>query len=729
MNIQMKTLIEKTKKLKILYVEDNEETRQQALKIFTNFFDHIDVAIDGVSALEKFKENVTGYDIVISDIIMPRMNGFEMSQAILELKHNQNILILSAYNDSEQLQRLMDIGLHNYIHKPVNLQVLITELQKIILIIEREAKQEEELIKIKNLNHELDALIKSFNTYVIASRTDLKGVITYVSKAYEIISGYKDTQLLGKPHNIVRHPDMPASAFKDMWETIKSGKLWVGEVKNLRSDGSYYWVTANVAPYYDKNEVHIGYSSIRIDITAQKEVERLHNDVNNLLNNAGQGFLSFNENMKINSSFSKECLNIFECTEIVNENIADMLFSNDTTKRELFIEGVQRALQTDEDMIKDMFLSLLPKEHTLKNKNINIEYKLLNNNHFMLIITDVTTTKLLEQKLQEQNQIQKMIVAVASDQNDFIELKFDFENFIKNPSSDLRVLLRELHTFKGIFAQKEMLNIANGIHELESIINSNLAQKNIVGLVHKHDLQNIFNKDLEIIASTLGEDFLSATSKISIDTQTLDTLESKIKALKSNDSQERLSDILHDFEVIKYESVYEMLHMYQTAVKQMAQKLEKEIYPLEIIGDKNLVVSSKIKPFIKSLIHLFNNCVDHGIEDMETRIENEKDEMGKITCQFFKNEDGLQIRISDDGGGINIEKLRASAKNKGITVNGDQSMLVFADNLSTKEQLSSTSGRGVGMSAIKSEVTKLGGNIEINNNIGVGVEFIFTLPL
>ncbi|MBP6497260.1 MAG: response regulator [Campylobacteraceae bacterium] len=721
-------LIENTKKFKVLYVEDNEETRGQALKVFDNFFTDIDVSFDGADGLEKYKNN--SYDLVISDISMPKMNGVEMSKAIFKIDKKQNILIVTAFNDSEQLQELIEIGITHYIHKPINIHSLISELQKITERISIRDKEKNELTEIQKLNHELDALVDSFDTYVIASRTDLGGVITYASKAYQTISGYMESELIGKPHNIVRHPDMPSSAFKDMWKTIQNERLWVGEVKNRKKDGSHYWVKANIAPYYDANQNHIGYSAIRIDITDQKEVQTLNEEVNNLLNNAGQGFLTFDENLKIGKSFSAECLNIFHTSDIYNQDISELLFSNDTVKKELFVGGIQRALGSEEEMIKDMFLSLLPKEHHLGGIDISIEYKGLQNNTFMLILTDITKTKLLESKIKQNNQTQKMIVAIAANQNDFIELKFDFENFIANPSSDLVVLRRELHTFKGIFAQKEMVHIAYGIHQLESEINSN-KDADAIEIFNNFNLTAIFNKDLEIVAAALGDEFLNARCKLHVDSNALDALEAKTKLLESEETHERLLGILDDFEKMKYKSIYGMLNSYPTAVKQISQKLQKEIYPLEIVGDKDLVVSPKFKPFIKSLIHLFNNCAEHGIEDMETRVENEKDETGTISCAFSIHDNNLEFKISDDGAGINIEKLTRNAIKKGINIDAydDKLMLVFADSLSTKDELSTTSGRGVGMSAIKSEADKLGGNIKIKNNIGSGVEFTFTFHL
>lgn len=122
----------------------------------------------------------------------------------------------------------------------------------------------------------IDTLLESYDKYVIASRTDLKGKITYASKAYQKISGYSLKELLGKPHSIARHKDMPKSAYKDMWDTIQKEQVWQGEVKNITKDGKAYWVKATIEPYYEDGK-HIGYSAIREDITAKKELEELNN--------------------------------------------------------------------------------------------------------------------------------------------------------------------------------------------------------------------------------------------------------------------------------------------------------------------------------------------------------------------------------------------------------------------------------------------------------------------
>jgi aerotaxis receptor len=96
----------------------------------------------------------------------------------------------------------------------------------------------------------------------IYSRTDTKGVIVEVNEAFAHISAFTREEMVGQPHNIVRHPDMPKEAFEDMWRDLKAGLPWRGLVKNRRKDGGFYWVTANVAPVREGNMI-VGYQSVR----------------------------------------------------------------------------------------------------------------------------------------------------------------------------------------------------------------------------------------------------------------------------------------------------------------------------------------------------------------------------------------------------------------------------------------------------------------------------------
>ena len=281
--IDFKSLHLYTKNLKVLYVEDDEFLQQNVLSMLKKLFFRVDIAANGKEGLEKYNQFLSDsgsyYDLVISDINMPYLNGIDMSRSILDINAEQYILIISAYNDTTNLQKLINIGINYFMPKPFDFQSLFIILEKISKAIIHKYEFDDNIKKLEVLNIELDSLVNGFDRYVIASRTDTRGIITYATTAYEHISGYTKEELIGSPHNIVRHPDMPKEIFADMWSTIKSGKIWVGEIKNLKKDGNFYWVKAKVEPYYDKNGVLLGYSAIREDITAKKEIEELNKNL------------------------------------------------------------------------------------------------------------------------------------------------------------------------------------------------------------------------------------------------------------------------------------------------------------------------------------------------------------------------------------------------------------------------------------------------------------------
>lgn len=111
-----------------------------------------------------------------------------------------------------------------------------------------------------------------FDADVIISQTDLNGVILYANNAFCNVSGYSVDELVGQPHSIIRHPDMPRAVFAKMWETIKSGQVWNGLVKNLRKDGHYYWVETEILPIKDNDEKVTGFMAAR-KVASRKDID------------------------------------------------------------------------------------------------------------------------------------------------------------------------------------------------------------------------------------------------------------------------------------------------------------------------------------------------------------------------------------------------------------------------------------------------------------------------
>ncbi|AVO48206.1 chemotaxis protein [Melaminivora suipulveris] len=105
--------------------------------------------------------------------------------------------------------------------------------------------------------------------HTLVSTTDLKGRILYCNPMFIEVSGYPREELLGQPHNMIRHPDMPEQAYADMWQSIQGGRPWSAPIKNRRKDGSYYWVMANVTPLMEGGQP-LGYMSVRTEASAEQ---------------------------------------------------------------------------------------------------------------------------------------------------------------------------------------------------------------------------------------------------------------------------------------------------------------------------------------------------------------------------------------------------------------------------------------------------------------------------
>ncbi len=152
---------------------------------------------------------------------------------------------------------------------------LLTEFIFLQLTKKRLAEEKNLLLEDK-LAYQNEALQKSLNIisqHIMLSKTDKKGVITDVSNALCHISGYTKEELIGNPHNIVRHPDTESALFEEMWNKIKKGETWQGEIKNRHKDGKYFWVDIIVTPDFNENNEIVGYSSFWHDASHKKRME------------------------------------------------------------------------------------------------------------------------------------------------------------------------------------------------------------------------------------------------------------------------------------------------------------------------------------------------------------------------------------------------------------------------------------------------------------------------
>lgn len=245
----------------ILIVDDIPEN----LKFLSDLLSAEDYKVRSVNSGKLALSSVAAKmpDLILLDIKMPEMDGFEVCRA---LKSNNEtlsipIIFLSAMDDIETKVEAFSIGAVDYVTKPFSDKEVLARVST--------------HLELENSRKKMKDYIDLIDKNILTSTSDLKGNITYVSEAFCKVSGYTKEELMGKKHNLVKHPEMSQDIYKQMWEDISNGKVWRGEIKNRKKDGSVYWVDATISPVFDSDGNLIEYTSIRHDITDKKIIEEL----------------------------------------------------------------------------------------------------------------------------------------------------------------------------------------------------------------------------------------------------------------------------------------------------------------------------------------------------------------------------------------------------------------------------------------------------------------------
>lgn len=301
-NIDIERLAQYTKDISVLYVEDNEQSRENTLDLLNDFFAQVHVATNGKEGLDLFSQH--NIDVVITDLNMPVMNGLEMIENIRKVDDEVQIVIISAHNELNYIFKAILIGLDSFILKPIEMHQFLQSINKAVekIILKRE--------NTKNL-----LLLQQYqditNKSSIISKTDQNGVITFVNDNFCKISGYKKEELIGQPHNIVRHPDNPKELFQALWHRIKVDKLsWQGVIKNLSKNGKSYYVKSTIKPLLD-NEGNI------------LEFIALRNDISEIMS----------EKKQLLASLETQTPMLLVLIEIENFDILDRFYDNTTVER------------------------------------------------------------------------------------------------------------------------------------------------------------------------------------------------------------------------------------------------------------------------------------------------------------------------------------------------------------------------------------------------------------
>lgn len=590
--------------------------------------------------------------------------------------------------------------------------------------------------------------------------------------------GYKDEELVGQPSRMLYPSDEVYQLVGRGYSALDKGEVFRVEVPLLRADGSEFrgeLVGCRVDPQHpgkgdlwtfqdvtELRQAQVDIQFARDDALAKSvliaqqhgTVVRTLNQITTLLDNSGQGFLTVGKDMQVGEGFSLECRRIFGRKQL-DLPLPELLCPADVRQQQFLQKTLVLVLQSGQDELRRAAcIDLLPAEYQLGDHYYQAEYKLLDGERMMLILTDVTDQKQLRERLDLERRCLEFVVNALANHDDLLEVLRDFDTFRSSTLPDLlsfehqpRVLLaeifRQLHTFKSLFAQACLPTIPAVLHALESRLGhlQDLADKVDTNAI-KHelgtcDLGDALEKDLAILREKLGESYFGSELKIRIAATQLAALEEHTSTLYGADSP--LLEMIHRLRFVPLES---LIAPHFRAAEQLAERQEKLLAPVRYQGDKALVDPDTFGPFCKTLLHLFRNAVDHGIEDADTRLLADKPEMATIRCEVRTGDNQLHLSIADDGCGIDVARVRSKAMEAVvrqkmpdldpafIAAMGQQAVLqlIFADGLSTRDEVSAISGRGMGLSAVREELLRIGGSVQVRTAAGKGTQFEFALP-
>jgi len=266
--IEMINKIEQNKNETILVVDDSFVIRQQLKDLLENRNYNVILASNEKDALKIIQKEQP--DLMILDVELKKSNGIDFLQKNNELIISElkiPVIIISGTINITITRDSYKSGAVDVIKKPF----VIEEMNlKIDLWIDYKRKQ-------KELNRS-SQLLKQYKDAVdersIVSKTNEKGIITYVNEQFCLLSGYSKEELIGKSHNIISHSDNEKELFLEIWDTIKNKKKnWTGKIKNKKKNGSYYWVDALIKPILDKNGDIEEFIALKNDITEQEDVK------------------------------------------------------------------------------------------------------------------------------------------------------------------------------------------------------------------------------------------------------------------------------------------------------------------------------------------------------------------------------------------------------------------------------------------------------------------------
>jgi two-component system chemotaxis sensor kinase CheA len=493
-------------------------------------------------------------------------------------------------------------------------------------------------------------------------------------------------------------------------------------------------------------------------LKTQRRLKERTQAYQNLLDNAGQGFFTFDRQLIVQEEHSIECRRLFG-KDISGAKFTSLLNPHDEVERQLQEDILNTVFQEDQ-LEREVCLTLLPNEVDLQGRRVALEYQWIvdvvsTSPRMMVVMTDVSEKRELEQRMAEERQVMRMVIWVVKHNREFREIVNEYRAFaqegkfalLRNRASNAAEKWAELylivHTLKGNFAQIDFVHLTRRLHELESALSEwkvrnmdRLPDDQATAALAKwfgtNDMVAWLEEDLSVLREVLGDtyDFEHMNN-----TSYMERIPSLVQKIRQWLPEREANELIDELNTLKHRPFKDMLALYPNYIAKLAERTGKSIHPIELTGDDLLVDPDRYADFVRSLIHVCRNMVDHGIEPPEERLMAGKDAFGCIRIECASNGESIRLSLFNDGAEMDLAAIRRRAIEQGICTSeqlaemsaAEQRMLVLHEGFTTKRAVTELSGRGMGLSAVFNEVRKLGGALRIDSD-PAGTRFTFELP-
>lgn len=292
------------KSLSVLYVEDDAATREELAMMLAPWVRELFVAVDGQDGLDQFRAHRP--DIVVTDIQMPRVSGLAMCADIRNLAPEQLIVVLSAYNDVEYLFRAIELGINQYITKPVNVERLLLRLAQMAEGLLAQKERERNRVLLEQYKHLVDQS-------AIVCKLDTSGTITFVNDKLCEISGYAPDELVGREIAALRFEAEARNLGEHILNQVRAGQKWTGILRNRKRNGDLFVVESSLVPVLDELGQVTEIVSLDVDISS------IYENYENLVAALDRSHLSLQEQRHLRNEYQR-ALELGACICVTDRN-------------------------------------------------------------------------------------------------------------------------------------------------------------------------------------------------------------------------------------------------------------------------------------------------------------------------------------------------------------------------------------------------------------------------